>query len=170
MHSSKSASDIRRGQEFVDGDTVGLLLDTDARTLTVYREGTAVARLQDDGLSAPLCFMSELCCGPHHPQTHDSGCAYTEGTVSGHDIAGIWVAFFQECQQYRCGQVRINWAPPPIEEGEAEKKNTKPDKAKVNTTACVAHGLYRRAAFSHRRRCCCSTRTRTAMKRTTRRR
>ena len=24
--------------------------------------------------------------------------------VSGHDIAGIWVAFFKECQQYRCGQ------------------------------------------------------------------
>ena len=24
--------------------------------------------------------------------------------VSCHDIAGIWVAFFQECQQYRCGQ------------------------------------------------------------------
>ena len=24
--------------------------------------------------------------------------------VSRHDIAGIWVAFFQECQQYRCGQ------------------------------------------------------------------
>ena len=24
--------------------------------------------------------------------------------VSGHDIPGIWVAFFQECQQYRCGQ------------------------------------------------------------------
>ena len=79
MHSSKSASDTRRGQEFVDGDTVGLLLDTDARTLTVYREGTAVARLQDDGLSAPLCFMS----------------------VSRHDIAAIWVAFFSRCQRYR---------------------------------------------------------------------
>eukprot|EP01045_Picozoa_sp_COSAG04_P019589 COSAG04_NODE_1918_length_5203_cov_2.179902_3_plen_162_part_00 len=25
-------------------------------------------------------------------------------TVSCHDIAGIWVAFFQECRQYRCGQ------------------------------------------------------------------
>ena len=25
--------------------------------------------------------------------------------VSGHDIAGIWVAFFQECQQCRRGQV-----------------------------------------------------------------
>ena len=25
--------------------------------------------------------------------------------VSRHDIADIWVAFFQECQQYRCGQV-----------------------------------------------------------------
>ena len=24
--------------------------------------------------------------------------------VSRHDIADIWVAFFQECQQYRCGQ------------------------------------------------------------------
>ena len=24
--------------------------------------------------------------------------------MSRHDIAGIWVAFFQECQQYRCGQ------------------------------------------------------------------
>ena len=24
--------------------------------------------------------------------------------VSCHEIAGIWVAFFQECQQYRCGQ------------------------------------------------------------------
>ena len=24
--------------------------------------------------------------------------------VSRHDIAGIWVAFFQECQRYRCGQ------------------------------------------------------------------
>ena len=24
--------------------------------------------------------------------------------VSRHDIARIWVAFFQECQQYRCGQ------------------------------------------------------------------
>ena len=24
--------------------------------------------------------------------------------VSRHDIASIWVAFFQECQQYRCGQ------------------------------------------------------------------
>ena len=23
--------------------------------------------------------------------------------MSRHDIAGIWVAFFQECQQYRCG-------------------------------------------------------------------
>ena len=124
LHSSKSASDIRRGQEFVDGDTVGLLLDTDARTLTVYREGTAVARLQDEGLSAPLCFMSELCCGPHHPQTHDSGCAYTEGTV------------------------RITWAPPPIEEGEAEKKNKKPDKAKVNMAMHCARAVHR-AACSH---------------------
>ena len=123
-HFSKSASDIRRGQEFVDGDTVGLLLDTDARTLTVYREGTAVARLQDEGLSAPLCFMSELCCGPHHPQTHDSGCAYTEGTV------------------------RITWAPPPIEEGEAEKKNKKPDKAKVNMAMHCARVVHR-AACSH---------------------
>ena len=51
LHSSKSASDTRRGQEFVDGDTVGLLVDTDARTLTVYREGTAVARLQDQWLA-----------------------------------------------------------------------------------------------------------------------
>ena len=24
--------------------------------------------------------------------------------VSCHDIAGVWVAFFQECQRYRCGQ------------------------------------------------------------------
>ena len=24
--------------------------------------------------------------------------------VSCHDTAGIWVAFFQDCQQYRCGQ------------------------------------------------------------------
>ena len=28
--------------------------------------------------------------------------------VSGHDIAGIWVAFFQECQQYRCGTDAIH--------------------------------------------------------------
>jgi len=27
-----------------------------------------------------------------------------EGMVSSHEIAGIWVAFFQECQQSRCGQ------------------------------------------------------------------
>ena len=27
------------------------------------------------------------------------------GDVSRHDIAGIWVAFFQERQQYRCGQI-----------------------------------------------------------------
>ena len=26
------------------------------------------------------------------------------GTVSCHDIAGIWVGFFQECQRCRCGQ------------------------------------------------------------------
>ena len=26
------------------------------------------------------------------------------GTVSCHDIAGIWVAFFSRCQRYRCGQ------------------------------------------------------------------
>ena len=26
--------------------------------------------------------------------------------MSRHDIASIWVAFFHECQQYRCGQVR----------------------------------------------------------------
>ena len=25
--------------------------------------------------------------------------------VSGHDIAGIWVAFFSRCQRYRCWQV-----------------------------------------------------------------
>ena len=24
--------------------------------------------------------------------------------VSGHDIAGIWVAFFSRCQRYRCRQ------------------------------------------------------------------
>ena len=26
------------------------------------------------------------------------------GTVSSHDVAGIWVAFFQACQEFRCGQ------------------------------------------------------------------
>ena len=32
--------------------------------------------------------------------------------VSGHDIAGIWVAFFSRCQRYRCRQE----APPPTDE------------------------------------------------------
>ena len=43
-------------------------------------------------------------------EAHDTGFYHNqilkeEYGVSGHDIAGIWVAFFQECQQYRCGQV-----------------------------------------------------------------
>jgi len=29
---------------------------------------------------------------------------FVHALVSHHDIAGIWVAFFRECQQYRCGQ------------------------------------------------------------------
>ena len=33
-------------------------------------------------------------------ELHDWG----QRNVSRHDIAGIWVAFFHECQQYRCGQ------------------------------------------------------------------
>jgi len=33
------------------------------------------------------------------------------GRVSCHDIAGIWVAFFQERQQYRCGQAANTSAP-----------------------------------------------------------
>ena len=33
-------------------------------------------------------------------ELHDWG----QRNVSRHDIACIWVAFFQECQQYRCGQ------------------------------------------------------------------
>ena len=35
-----------------------------------------------------------------------SGGSADGSRVSRHDIAGIWVAFFQECQQYRCGQDR----------------------------------------------------------------
>ena len=42
------------------------------------------------------------------PQPH-APCAWTShsggfSSVSRHDIAGIWVAFFQECRQYRCAQ------------------------------------------------------------------
>jgi len=33
-------------------------------------------------------------------ELHDWG----QRNVGRHDIAGIWVTFFQECQQYRCGQ------------------------------------------------------------------
>ena len=37
-----------------------------------------------------------------------SGGSADGSRVSRHDIAGIWVAFFQECQQYgRCGQVEM---------------------------------------------------------------
>ena len=33
-----------------------------------------------------------------------AGSCLAQQHVSRHDIAGIWVAFFQECQRYRCGQ------------------------------------------------------------------
>ena len=40
-----------------------------------------------------------LATSSHHQEERDC-----KNDVSGHDISGIWVAFFQECQQYRCGQ------------------------------------------------------------------
>jgi len=37
--------------------------------------------------------------------------------VSCHDVAGIWVAFFQECQQSRCGQALFhNSRMPPLDQ------------------------------------------------------
>ena len=45
------------------------------------RQGQCVAALFHQGLIGPVCFMCELCMGPHHPQTQDSGEAYPEGTV-----------------------------------------------------------------------------------------
>ena len=45
------------------------------------RQGQRVAVLFHQDLTGPVCFMCELCMGPHHPQTQDSGEAYPEGTV-----------------------------------------------------------------------------------------
>ncbi len=90
--------------EFNEGDTVGVLVDLSTKMLSVYldvrlrnlamhitpddylndcsaQQGQCVAALFDQSLTGPVCFMCELCMGPHHPQTQDSGEAYTEGTV-----------------------------------------------------------------------------------------
>ena len=51
-----------------------------------------------------------LCVRVEMAHSHADGWAPEEigrFAVSRHDIAGIWVAPFQECQQYRCGQDQL---------------------------------------------------------------
>ena len=61
--------------------------------------------------------------------------------VSGHDGAGIWVAFFQECQQCLCGQgpscaIWLSWTPIP------PRLKTTDDERGVTGPSCESHGIH----------------------------
>ena len=51
-------------------------------------------------------FRSAVAAQPNSARAHYNLGSALLAPVSRHDIAGIWVAFFRECQQYRCGQAQ----------------------------------------------------------------
>ena len=67
---------------------------------------------QDARINVHLCLRN---CAGAQLSVAGSLRNYSDGRllafVSCHDIAGIWVAFFQERQQYRCGQAANTSAP-----------------------------------------------------------
>ena len=53
--------DWEGNQDAVDGDRIGMLLDLDQGSMTVWKNDTKLGVMQAEGLSGPLCWAAELC-------------------------------------------------------------------------------------------------------------